>query len=521
MTLKKYIPFLIYLLLILGCFAIVILTGKLTGQEEEAKQSETSREISEAETESPSETAAPSREKEPEESRSELPAETPDRRQYRQEWAEETEAVPEEESYEPPVLMLASDLHYISANTHDGGTAFEEMVKQDDGKISRYSDVLIDALVEEAIAKKPSALVLTGDITLNGERENHLGLAEKLGRAVEAGIPVLVVPGNHDIKNRNAATYYGGMREPAEYLENAEDFVDIYHACGYDQAFVRDENSLSYLYALDETHWMLMLDTCQYEDYNHVNGRLKPETLAWLEDYLLLAREQGIMVLPVGHHNLLSESRLYTTECTMENHRDIVRLFEKYEIPLYISGHLHAQRIKKHKQEPGVAAEAYGIAEIVLSPYSIPPCQYGRLEWEADGGMCFETEKPDVAAYAGSQGLEDENLLQFSEYGPEYLKGIAENQARKTLRSIPEELKDEMVSLYGQLYYDYCAGNQMSRDQVQATRAYRLWERIDPDNRYVKDMGQMMEDVRREQHDWSRQGIPKEKDEGPVDKKGG
>ena len=100
--------------------------------------------------------------------------------------------------------MLASDLHYISQNTHDGGTAFREMVARDDGKISEYSDVLLDTLVEEAIAGKPSALVLTGDITLNGERENHRDLAEKLRRVTEAGVAVLVVPGNHDIKDRKS-----------------------------------------------------------------------------------------------------------------------------------------------------------------------------------------------------------------------------------------------------------------------------------------------------------------------------
>ena len=52
-------------------------------------------------------------------------------------------------------------------------------------------------------------------------------------------------------------------------------------------------------------HWLLMLDTCQYEDGNHVNGRLKPETLKWLEVHLQVAQEHGIQVLPIGHHNLL------------------------------------------------------------------------------------------------------------------------------------------------------------------------------------------------------------------------
>ena len=506
MRFKKYIPIGIYLLLIVGCFLIVRLAGRLAEPDkDQGEEPSVSSEAVNPETEpkQPEKQEPPSEEESETETWPELSFAGQDHLSYEKEDQEE-ETKPEEEPYRAPVLMLASDLHYISQRTHDGGSAFWEMVTQDDGKISEYSDVLVDTLVEEAIENRPSALVLTGDITLNGERENHLGLAEKLHRLTEEGVPVLVVPGNHDINNRNAATYFGDQREAAEYLETARDFFDIYHEFGYDQAFSRDEASLSYFYALDDTHWMLMLDTCQYEDYNHVNGRLKPETMEWLEGYLKQAREQGITVVPAGHHNLLSESRLYTTECTMENHDDIVRLFEEYELPLYVSGHLHAQRIKKHKSEPGVAEDAYGIQEIVLSPYSIPPCQYGRLAWQTEGGMSFKTVQADVGRLACRIESKDEKLLQFKEYGPEYMKAIVEGQARKTLRAIPEDLKDEMVDLYGELYYDYCAGNAMSWDKVSATRAYRLWQRIDPDSRYVKDMGQMIEDVKQDLHDWSR-----------------
>ena len=382
----------------------------------------------------------------------------------------------EEKSYSPPTLMLVSDLHYMSGDTHDDGEAFQKMVREDDGKISIYSDVLIDVLVEEAIAASPSALVLTGDITLNGEKENHLALAEKLQKVKDAGILVLVIPGNHDVNNRNAATYFGEEREPAEYLETGEDFFNIYHKFGYDEAFSRDSESLSYFYELDETHWMLMLDTCQYKDYNHVNGRLKPETMEWIEEYLIQAEERRIRVLPVGHHNLLSESRLYTTECTMENNQEIIRLFEKYRLPLYVSGHLHAQRIKKHKAEPGVEDEAYGIREIVLSPYSIPPCQYEYLSWTKEDRLEFYTRQADVEAYAAEKGSTDEKLLHFCRYGPEFVKEIVKGQVKKTIRAIPEELKNEMAGMYGDIYYDYCAGNFMDRGERFSTRACRLWE---------------------------------------------
>lgn len=504
MKIKKHIPQIIYLLLFLLCLAIVFLMGRLEAPEKPGSGAVPSASESLPEPSEASEEEESLADREPEKEEETIPGDfEKERGKPFDEAGKESEAeanIPE--SYVPPSIMVASDLHYISASTHDGGGAFLRMTASDDGKINHYSDVLIETLVREAISQKPSALVLTGDITHNGERENHQALAEKLRPAVQAGVPVLVIPGNHDIQNHNAATYFGEEKAQAEYLKTGQEFADIYDEFGYGQAFSRDEASLSYLYELDDTHWMLMLDTCQYDDYNRVNGRLKEETIKWAERYLTQAREQGIQVLPVGHHNLLSESRLYTTECTMDNHLQVIRFFEQYELSLYISGHLHAQRIKKHKAEPGVAEDAYGITEIVLPPYSIPPCQYGWLSWKEDGMMEFQTKKADVAAYAQMQGSTEENLLDFDRYGPELAKRILAEQAKKTITAIPDDLKEEMADIYGQMYYDYCAGNQMSRDSIYAARAYKLWERIGPDSRYKKEMGQMIEDVKQDQHCW-------------------
>lgn len=428
----------------------------------------------------------------------------------------EEEAEPEEEPYVPPKLMIASDLHYMSRNTHDDGIAFNYMLSQDDGKLSQYSDVVVDELLREAAEMHPSALVLCGDNTLNGEYINHVELAEKLHALQEKGVQVLIIPGNHDIQNENAATYFEADREKAEYLHSAQEFLEIFHEFGYDQAVSRDEASLSYVYALDETHWMMMLDSCQYEDYNHVNGRIRPETLQWMEQWLETAKERQIAVVPVAHHNLLSESRLYTTECTLENHQEVTELLEKYELPLYISGHLHAQRIKKHKSAPGVLPDEYGITEIVMSPFSIPPCQYGVLAWDEQDNMTFETRKVQVSAEqeAEEAALETREAVSetdgasaffedFETNAEAFTKELIRNQVKQSIRSVPDNLKEEMANLYAELYYDYCAGNRMSWDMVRTTRAYKLWQRVEPDSIYVAEMGQMIEDVKEDLHDWN------------------
>ena len=102
---------------------------------------------------------------------------------------EEPETAPEAEEESPPDLMLASDLHYLNPSLHDDGPAFWKMVEEDDGKPSQYSEEMTDALLAEAARKRPDALILSGDLTHNGERQNHLELAEKLRKLQEEGIP--------------------------------------------------------------------------------------------------------------------------------------------------------------------------------------------------------------------------------------------------------------------------------------------------------------------------------------------
>ena len=75
----------------------------------------------------------------------------------------------------------------------DGGKAFNRFVERCDGKVVRYLPELLEAFMDEVIAEKPSALVLSGDITMNGEKLNHEELAARLKRVQDAGIQVLII----------------------------------------------------------------------------------------------------------------------------------------------------------------------------------------------------------------------------------------------------------------------------------------------------------------------------------------
>lgn len=400
----------------------------------------------------------------------------------------ETEAI-----YTPPVMAVASDLHYMSPTMTDFGEAFEWYTEWEDGKVVPYLDQITDAFLEEIVKQKPSVLILSGDISSNGEKVNHGELARKLRRVQRDGVPVVVIPGNHDINHPDAATYYGSETVPSEAVD-AEGFLEIYHEFGYDRAVSRDEDSLSYVYQVDERYWLMMLDSCIYDPENEVGGRIKRSTLTWMEQWLEKAKEEQITVVPVAHHNLLNESVLYQEDCTLKNNREVIRLLESYGVPVYISGHLHLQRVKKNINSPA-EGEKYGIHEIVSNSLSISPCQYGILKWSEDGSMDYHTKSVDVEAWAQSRGSLDENLLNFAEYSRAFLVDTIAEQTYRSLHSIPEERKNAMAQLYGSLNSTYCAGKKIRPSDIKSDEIYFFWERYMGNTKWFDKLTAMLRDT--------------------------
>ena len=101
----------------------------------------------------------------------------------------------------PLTIVVATDLHFLDPAIVREGEAFTAAYAYGDGKQLNYGSQLVDVFVAEMLEQRPAAVLLTGDLTLNGERVSHLELARRLAALPQAGILVLVIPGNHDIQN--------------------------------------------------------------------------------------------------------------------------------------------------------------------------------------------------------------------------------------------------------------------------------------------------------------------------------
>lgn len=390
-------------------------------------------------------------------------------------------AEPETEEENPVLgeIVMVSDIHYLAEELTDRGERFQNMVEYGDGKLVQYIDEITAAFLEETRELSPEVLILSGDLTLNGELLSHQRLAAKLKEVQDTGIQVLVIPGNHDINNPAAAEFKGNAALPAAYTTPA-DFLNTYKEFGYSQAIARDEDSLSYVYQLDEETRILMIDTCQYEPQNLVGGMIGTETYGWIEEQLSLAYESGIKVIPVSHHNLLDESEVYVADCTIEHSEQLVNMLEDWDVYLYFSGHLHVQHSKYSDGSDG------GVFEMVTSSLSTPPCQYGILTRMKDGSYQYHTKKVDMEGWSQIYGIEDENLKKFNTYKMPFLKRVFYNQAQTAMKDkeISSANKDRMANLYGDLKTAYYEGT-----------AYRLQTRIEDDAAYMLWQEHMFDDI--------------------------
>lgn len=383
----------------------------------------------------------------------------------------ETTAVgPSEYEWEKRAV-IGTDIHYLSRTLTDGGSGFQYMVEHGDGKVVTYIEQITDAFLEEMIRQKPDVLILSGDLTLDGEKRSHEELAEKLYLVENAGIPVLVIPGNHDINNRHAAQYQGEERFPAEFT-TPEEFREIYQDFGYNEAVSEDRISLSYVYEVDEYNRLLMLDTCQYQQKALVGGAILTDTYDWIEEQLEDAWDNGMNIIPVAHHNLLDESEIYVDDCTIEHGEQLVNILENWDVPVFLSGHLHVQHSKRSEDNRGVW-------EMVTSSLATPACQYGNLLFRDDGSFRYWTQSVDVERWAKRHNRAEKDLLEFDDFKEPFLRRVFYNQSYDALAPIGElneKQKEQMSELYSELNYHYYQGTAYQiRDRVLKDPDYQLW----------------------------------------------
>ncbi|MEI3160684.1 MAG: metallophosphoesterase [Oscillospiraceae bacterium] len=179
-------------------------------------------------------------------------------------------------------------------------------------------------MLERVRADKPDILLVSGDLTKDGEQECHAALAKQLQQLQQdiPGLKIYVINGNHDIRNYNAKNFNtaDGKAVPATRTD-PEDFKRIYDFVYSDPTVIatftpaegNKAGGLSYVARPADGYTLIVIDTGRYSSDNTSTGEMSTRRRrhqcrsgAWVIDQIKAAKARGDVVIGLQHHGLVA-----------------------------------------------------------------------------------------------------------------------------------------------------------------------------------------------------------------------
>ena len=260
-------------------------------------------------------------------------------------------------------IAVMSDLHYFSPDMIADTADFEHALNSD-RKLLKESSAILHEKFEQVRADKPDILLVSGDLTKDGEQECHAALAKQLQQLQQdiPGLKIYVINGNHDIRNYNAKNFNtaDGKAVPATRTE-PEDFKRIYDFVYSDPTVLatftpaegNKAGGLSYVARPVEGLTVIAMDTCRYSSDNTSNGDDEHETSGaisadlekWVIEQTAAAKARGDLVIGLEHHGLVPHFDVQPTILPMYLVNGYERIAQEYAdagMSVVFTGHMHA-----------------------------------------------------------------------------------------------------------------------------------------------------------------------------------
>lgn len=359
-------------------------------------------------------------------------------------------------------MAVVSDVHVMAPSLlKKDGKAFEDYISQD-RKMLRESTSLLNAFTDSILHSSVKFLLIPGDLTKDGELVSHRYLIDNcLSRLKNAGITVLVVPGNHDVNNPHAVEYEGNHKTRVATISRAE-FAEMYKDYGYGEAIARDTASLSYVYQLTPRLRILALDATESDqnDYNKdiciTPGRLRPATLLFIKQQLADAKKQGMTVIGMMHHGLLQHWKYQNKMIpgyVIENNLKIASMMYDEGLHIMFTGHSHAQDITRYK----------GVYDVETGSLVSYPSPYRLITLQGDK-MNIKTHHINmINGYSGN--------MSFKEYSKSYeTRGFNTFLQKVIPTQMADSVRTQAIDFLSKMMIKNYAGDEKINDAEEAQR---------------------------------------------------
>jgi 3',5'-cyclic AMP phosphodiesterase CpdA len=362
-------------------------------------------------------------------------------------------------------IAVLSDLHYMDPSLLKAdGSAFQMYLMQDP-KLLAESGAILQQIIRNLSAEKPDLVLISGDLTKDGELISHKSLLRQLQILRSNHIKVLVIPGNHDINNPDAKSFDGDNAVPVATI-TPENFKSLYAEFGYKNAIARDANSLSYVSEPLKDLRILAIDANEYYNntplYCVVAGTIKDATMEWAKKQLADAKAKGKTVIGMMHHGIIEhfpgESAIFP-DYLVDNWGDKADELMQAGLKIIFTGHFHSNdAIQRTTGNLSLVDIETGSPVIYHSPYRIAKLENNKLY--------IKTEHVEHISCPGLRGIS------FHDFEKAFSLNGFEIQARYMLMSppynIPEDVAVEISPVFAEAMLAHFAGDETISDEAIA-----------------------------------------------------
>lgn len=398
---------------------------------------------------------------------------------------------------------VMSDPHYFPAEYQ--GTRAEDYQNQTSGdlRLMGENEALTTAAVDQMIEEGnlPKVLLVTGDLSSEGEEASHRGFAEQMARLQEKGVTVLVIPGNHDLYNSSAMTFQDDTQvrdngTGSLYTTEAE-FREIYASMGYDEDatvqasggtiesvdyYVENlgedgiadcQGGLSYVARTSGGVAFIMIDTEVYTtDFNgntvaagSGGGMMSDALRAWVTQQAAELTEQGYAIVAGVHHPVLNHQTTAETEfitdridvqsgeggTAKDNSNIIATELADAGIHYVFSGHMHENDVASYTTPTGNVI--YDLETGGLCAYP-SPYRYATLSATDDGELSLSVSSMSVDNAPMNQRLAEAGGTELIDTGDVDVQEYEKNAMYGDKNAEGESFITRLVMRYAARYLD-------------------------------------------------------------------
>ncbi len=347
---------------------------------------------------------------------------------------------------QPLTLTVLTDIHHYSEKIGVSGKAYETANAKSQILLAEAGIVLSEAFEQIAEDNRSDIVLISGDITSNGDFESHKEIISMLRNLKSKGKSVYVITATHDFRKGGEAPSYIGDNRISVPAATRDLLFDMYRELGPDEAISVHRESMSYIVQLCDGYRLFALN-----DDSNCNGKsgFSDECFEWIKENAEKAREDNQFIIAMTHHPLIAPSPIYEIigkGDMLGDYKERIEQLADLGIQFIFTGHTHIPNVSLYQSERGNILYDICTGSAIGYPGSIRVATISP----SDGKVKLSTDYVRTPESFKSAGKDLKSCLQ------EQLIGVVKNMIKTAGENI-DKLADmaQSISIKPKIIYKF------------------------------------------------------------------